>query len=113
MACQTGHDSKVEVGISGAIHAIMQHISRKIERQVCDETVEVSWSFLWNITDETPTNCDLFLKSEGITLFWRCYKQWSNRKDLVRNMLGLVGNLAEVETLRWYLMNDDLIKIFL
>jgi Zyg-11 family protein len=113
MACQTGHDAKVEVGMRGAIQAIMTHISRKLERQVCDETVEVAWSFLWNITDETPLNCSMFLKKDGITLFWRCYKEWSVRKDLVRNMLGLIGNIAEVEHLRNYLMDDNLIKIFL
>jgi Zyg-11 family protein len=112
MACQTGHDSKLEVGISGAIQSIITHIHRRIERQVVDETVEVGWSFLWNITDETPANCDLFLKSDGITLFWRCYTEWPDRKDLVRNMLGLIGNIAEVEHLRTYLMHDNLIKIF-
>lgn len=32
--------------------------------------------------------------------------------ELVRNMMGLIGNIAEVESLRSQLMNDDYLRIF-
>lgn len=46
-------------------------------------------------------------------LFRQCHAEFSSRKELVRNMMGLVGNIAEVQALRHYLMHDELIRIFL
>ncbi|VDK18869.1 unnamed protein product [Anisakis simplex] len=74
--------------------------------------MEVGWSFLWNITDETPVNCVRFLDADGLHLFHQCYQQFQNETELVRNMMGLIGNIAEVEQLRSQLMNDAYINIF-
>ena len=45
--------------------------------------MEVGWSFLWNITDETPTNCQLFLASKGLKLFEECFAAFSTERELV------------------------------
>lgn len=34
--------------------------------------MEFSWSALWNITDETPDNCQMFLNCHGMRLFLEC-----------------------------------------
>lgn len=36
--------------------------------------MEFSWSALWNITDETPDNCQMFLNCSGMSLFLDCLK---------------------------------------
>lgn len=38
----------------------------------CDQVMEFSWSALWNITDETPDNCQMFLNCQGMSLFLEC-----------------------------------------
>lgn len=40
----------------------------------CDQVMEFSWSALWNITDETPDNCEMFLNFNGMKLFLDCLK---------------------------------------
>lgn len=55
----------------------------------------------------------MFLNSGGMDLFRLCHTEFPTKKELIRNMMGLVGNIAEVEALRWHLMSDELIKIFL
>lgn len=40
----------------------------------CDQVMEFSWSALWNITDETPDNCEMFLNFNGMRLFLDCLK---------------------------------------
>jgi len=40
----------------------------------CDQVMEFSWSALWNITDETPDNCQMFLECNGMKLFLDCLK---------------------------------------
>jgi Zyg-11 protein homolog len=41
-----------------------------------------------------------------------CLECWSDKKDLVRNMLGLIGNVAEVKELRPYLITAVLMEQF-
>ncbi|KAJ1358396.1 hypothetical protein KIN20_016807 [Parelaphostrongylus tenuis] len=112
MACHVEGDQKVQVGSFGAIEMILDQIRRKLATNVCDDVMEVGWSFLWNITDETPLNCERFLKADGLLLFHKCFDAFRNERELVRNMMGLIGNIAEVDGLRSQLMNDDYVKIF-
>ncbi|VDK80805.1 unnamed protein product [Litomosoides sigmodontis] len=112
MACHVEGEQKVQVGNIGAIEIILEQIRRKHAASICDDVMEVGWSFLWNITDETPINCERFLNADGLRLFHQCYQQFQNETELVRNMMGLIGNIAEVEQLRAQLMLDDYINIF-
>ncbi|CAL2035121.1 hypothetical protein CAEBREN_26163 [Caenorhabditis brenneri] len=112
MACHVEGDQKIQVGSYGAIEMILDQISRKQVANVCDDVMEVGWSFLWNITDETPVNCELFLNANGLELFQKCYEAFKTERELVRNMMGLIGNIAEVDSLRPQLMKDDYVKIF-
>ena len=40
--------------------------------QVCDDVMETAWSTMWNVTDETPANCERFLNGGGMYLFLKC-----------------------------------------
>ncbi len=64
----------------------------------------MAWTLLWNITDETPENCRRFIEdNNGLRTYHECLELWPDKRDLVRNMLGLLGNVAEVKELRHYL----------
>ena len=48
--------------------------------KVCDDVMETAWSTMWNVTDETPVNCERFLNGGGMYLFLKCKvsnKFWS------------------------------------
>jgi len=68
---------------------------------------------MWNVTDETPINCKRFLDGGGMDLFLHCKERFPNKNDLLRNMMGLLGNVAEVEDLRPDLMTKDFVAEFL
>ena len=74
--------------------------------------METAWSCMWNVTDETPINCKRFLDGDGMDLFLRCKTEFPNKQDLLRNMMGLLGNVAEVPNLRSHLMNADFVAEF-
>uniref|UniRef100_A0A0K0F7S8 Zyg eleven-related protein 1 (projected from Caenorhabditis elegans ortholog zer-1) n=1 Tax=Strongyloides venezuelensis TaxID=75913 RepID=A0A0K0F7S8_STRVS len=112
MACHVDGEQKIQVGELGAIEVILEQIKKKQLQNQADDIMEVSWSFLWNITDETPLNCERFLKADGLSLFRSYYRQFSNEVEVVRNMMGLIGNIAEVKHLRHYMMKDEYIDIF-
>ena len=49
-------------------------IEDRINRNICDEVMEVAWSTMWNVTDETPLNCKRFLRHNGMQFFLNCLK---------------------------------------
>ncbi|KAK3088587.1 hypothetical protein FSP39_020920 [Pinctada imbricata] len=112
LACQVDGDEKKSFGDLGAIDAMLTIIRSKLNRQVCDDVMEVAWSALWNVTDETAANCERFIDGDGLVLFRQCLQTFPNKNELLRNMMGLMGNIAEVKHLRQKLMNSEFIEIF-
>ena len=41
----------------------------KLQAGICDDVMETAWSTMWNVTDETPVNCERFLAGGGMYLF--------------------------------------------
>ena len=84
-----------------------------LTKNINNDIVEIAWTLLWNITDETPENCRRFIEdNHGLAAFLDCLTAWSDKRDLVRNMLGLLGNVAEVKELRPYLITPMLMENF-
>ncbi|XP_061183623.1 protein zer-1 homolog isoform X1 [Saccostrea echinata] len=112
IACQVDGEEKLTFGELGAIEAMLKIIKRKLALEQCDENMEVAWSMMWNITDETAENCRRFIDNDGLELFKRCLKKFPNNEELLRNMMGLMGNIAEVKELRKQLMRGDFLIMF-
>nr|KAG5712453.1 hypothetical protein BaRGS_011427 [Batillaria attramentaria] len=60
------------VGKMGAVDTMLDIITRKLREDDCDDVLEVAWSTLWNVTDETPSNCQKFLDKNGMDAFVQC-----------------------------------------
>jgi Zyg-11 family protein len=45
-------------------------------------------------------------------MYHECLELWVDKRDLVRNMLGLLGNVAEVQELRHYLITPPHMEKF-
>ncbi|XP_014669859.1 PREDICTED: protein zer-1 homolog [Priapulus caudatus] len=75
-------------------------------------TVRDRWSTMWNVTDETPDNCRKFLENRGMEFFTSCLLAFEEKDELLRNMLGLLGNVAEVIELRCHIMTEEYISWF-
>ena len=112
LACQVDGDQKILVGDLGAISKMLGLIETRLQRGVCDEVMETAWSTMWNITDETPLNCERFLDNRGMDFFLRCMNTFPNNAELLRNMMGLLGNVAECQTLRHRLMKQEFMEKF-
>jgi Zyg-11 protein homolog len=116
LACSVHGADKITVG-SLAIPVAMELIKTKIQSiksdasNRSDDVLEITWSFLWNITDETPENCQIFLdRCDGMSVFMSCIM--FNKTEIIRNMMGLLGNVAEVKHLRDRLVKNEYIKTF-
>merc|ERR1712012_82959 len=103
LACQVEGNQKLLVGDLGAMEKMLDVIKNKLQSETCDEVMETAWSTMWSVTDETPINCKRFLDGGGMDLFLNCKERFPTKDDLLRNMMGLLGNVAEVQDLRKYL----------
>ncbi|XP_037299962.1 protein zer-1 homolog isoform X2 [Manduca sexta] len=112
LACQVDGKQKRFLGNEGAILKMLNLISDRLSRRVCDDVLEVAWSTMWNVTDETPQNCQRFLENSGMEYFLACLKSFPDKEELLRNMMGLLGNVAEVTKLRPKLMNKLFLSVF-
>ncbi|XP_066502049.1 protein zer-1 homolog [Hoplias malabaricus] len=112
LVCQVDNDHKEAVGKMGFVKTMLNLIQKKLQDKMCDQVMEFSWSALWNITDETPDNCQMFLDCNGMDLFLECLQEFPDKQELHRNMLGLLGNVAEVKALRPQLLTSQFITVF-
>ena len=104
LVCHIFGDVKKQVGIK-VIDSMLAVVRSKVTRGVCDEMLEVAWSVMWNVTDETEENSQRFLDRSGMELFLECKKKFGEKLDLLKNMMGLLGNVAEVKSCRSGLLN--------
>lgn len=112
LACQVDGSQKQLLGDLGAISKMLEIIKDRLNRQICDDVLEVAWSTMWNVTDETAINCERFLDGRGMELFLGCLNRFPDKEELMRNMMGLLGNVAEVKPLRPRLMTSHYITVF-
>ena len=49
-------------------------INDRLNRKVFDDVMEVAWSTMWNVTDETAINCERFLDGKGMEYFLGCLR---------------------------------------
>jgi Zyg-11 family protein len=61
-------------------------------------------------TDESPTTCETFIKTGGLTLFIKILSKPECDSTVKTKILGLINNIAEVVPLRCHLMNEALIN---
>ncbi|XP_059470108.1 protein zer-1 homolog [Neocloeon triangulifer] len=112
LACQVDGTQKQLLGDMGAMDRMLKIIEDRLQRRVCDDVLEVAWSTMWNVTDETAVNCQRFLEGGGMNLFLKCLNTFQEKEELLRNMMGLLGNVAEVKHLRPKLMTSEFVIVF-
>jgi len=94
------------------IQVLVEAIRKRVDEARHDELIDHAWSSLWNLTDETEVNCARFIELGGIEMFLKCHELFRDYQDMIRNMLGCLGNVAEVRTLRRNLLTTDCLNVF-
>ncbi|GIY94983.1 protein zyg-11 homolog B [Caerostris extrusa] len=103
--------STVETSNLGAkldyMNRLLDIVKVKKEQGDIDIMMKFTLSALWNLTDESPKTCGVFLKLGGLQLF---LSKFSGESAVETKVLGLMNNIAEVSHLREYLMKDNFIS---
>uniref|UniRef100_A0A1B6MT34 Uncharacterized protein n=1 Tax=Graphocephala atropunctata TaxID=36148 RepID=A0A1B6MT34_9HEMI len=90
---------------------LLNLVKGKMESRTVDITMKFTLSALWNLTDESPTTCVVFLKEGGLDLFLGVLVTFPGEATVETKVLGLVNNIAEVPELRSYLLKAAFIDL--
>ena len=98
----------------GSSRNYMQKLLGLVQKRADDANVDVTLKFtlstLWNLTDESPKTCSVFLGEEGLDLYLRVLDAFPDEVSVETKVLGLLNNIAEVRELRRHLMVDKFIS---
>jgi len=111
LVCQVDGDQKKVRGVE-IVETMLRVVKEKLESSLCDEVMKTAWSVMWNVTDETPANSERFLDKNGMEVFLQCKEAFPDTIELLRNMMGLLGNIAEVKECRRRLMSGPFVAEF-
>ena len=73
-------------------------------------TLKFTLSALWNLTDESPSTCSVFLNEGGMVLFLLVLSTFPNDVSIETKVLGLLNNIAEVRELRETILVDGFVS---
>ncbi|CAL1542443.1 unnamed protein product [Lymnaea stagnalis] len=112
--------STEQTTILGAKARYMKKLLMLVEERLVirelDITLRFTLSALWNLTDEAPSTCNVFLTEGGLELFMKLLQltdgeETENHVQVETKILGLLNNIAEVKNLRHKLMREDFIML--
>ncbi|TMS40234.1 hypothetical protein L596_006633 [Steinernema carpocapsae] len=73
-------------------------------------TLKFTLSALWNLTDESPRACEIFVQLGGVEAVFQIIGKYDDNANIVTKVFGLLNNIAEVAHLRTYLIREDFVK---
>ncbi|KAL3995581.1 hypothetical protein ACH3XW_26410 [Acanthocheilonema viteae] len=76
-------------------------------------TVKFTLSALWNLTDESPVTCRLFVQLGGIAAAFGVLEHYQNNTNIQTKVLGLLNNIAEVKGLKKRIVHHRYIRTVL
>lgn len=89
---------------------LLSMVRARVDSKHSDITMKFTLSALWNLTDESSDTCSVFLENGGAELFLDVLRVFRSDSTVETKVLGLLNNIAEVETLRGHLMLDPLMS---
>ena len=95
---------------SNYMSKLLQIVRTKTDAKDLDITLRFTLSALWNLTDESPNTCRVFLDEGGMDLFVGVLQTFPNQMAIETKVLGLLNNIAEVKELRSNIMESRFIQ---
>jgi len=90
---------------------LLSIVRTRMQENHLDITLKFTLSALWNLTDESPKTCKVFLDEEGMELFLDVLHAFPNEPAIETKVLGLLNNIAEVSWLRTSLLVDPFLQV--
>ena len=112
LAAKISTEETSELG-SNAVYMkkLLSIVRGRMQDNTLDITLPYTISALWNLTDESPRTCKVFLDEGGMELFLDVLRAFPAKPTIETKVLGLLNNITEVTWLRSSLLVDSFIDI--
>ncbi|KAJ7383824.1 regulation of ligase [Desmophyllum pertusum] len=106
------------LGTETNITTLFNITKEKIATNQADFTFNVALSVLWNLTDEAPSTCLLFVQKGGLEMMaqgLKVFNEGAQEQNVViikKKILGTLNNITEVPSLRQDLITDEFMDLF-
>lgn len=110
LAAKLTNEQTAHLGSNPAFMSKLLSLVRgRMEDDNADITLQFTLSALWNLTDESPDTCEIFLNQDGLQLFINLLLAFPKDPAVETKVLGLFNNVAEVPALRAHLLKPPFI----
>jgi len=89
---------------------LLSIVHERTQDSMVDDTLKLTLSALWNLTDDSPQPCQVFLSENGMNLYLDVLITFAGELAVETKVLGLFNNIAEVNHLRQHLMDKTFIN---
>ncbi|XP_038068672.1 protein zyg-11 homolog B-like [Patiria miniata] len=110
LAAKISTEQTTLLGTKRNMQKLLQIVKQKSDLLSVDITLKFTLSALWNLTDESPSTCAIFLNEGGLDLFIHILEIFPDQATLQTKVLGLINNIAEVKGQRNALLRGDFIE---
>ena len=78
---------------------LLSIVQERTHNSMVDITLKFTLSALWNLTDDSPRPCQVFLDENGMKLYLDVLISFRGELAVETKVLGLFNNIAEVNQL--------------
>lgn len=78
---------------------LLSIVQERTHNSMVDITLKFTLSALWNLTDDSPKPCQVFLNENGMKLYLDVLISFRGELAVETKVLGLFNNIAEVNKL--------------
>lgn len=107
-------EGQVQEQEAGGDQMMQQHLNPPVNNNAVEIEPDIMLKFtlsaLWNLTDESPSTCAMFLEKGGISLYLDVLRFYRGLPSVEMKILGLLNNIAEVPSLRTGLLTTEFIS---
>jgi len=110
LACKITSKETSQLTEGREMNLLLSIAKERLPHRRIDGTLKFDLSALWNLTDESPKACHLFVDLGGLDLYVNLLCVFSEDHSIQTKVLGLLNNIAEVKDLHEKMIVDSLMQ---
>uniref|UniRef100_A0A6A7FX02 Protein zyg-11 homolog B-like n=2 Tax=Hirondellea gigas TaxID=1518452 RepID=A0A6A7FX02_9CRUS len=111
LAAKLTNEQTASLGSNLFMTKLLMLVENRINTCNADITLQFTLSALWNLTDESPNTCGIFITREGLKVLIKLLNSFPDNTSVETKVLGLINNVAEVPMLRIELLRSPIVSL--
>lgn len=106
LACKISSADTAKLMKKKQMKLLLDIVDQRLSTRMIDGTLKFNLSALWNLTDESPAACSLFVDLSGPAKYLSLLEVFEANVHVETKVLGLLNNIAEVRFLQYCMLQN-------